>query len=121
MTRMPDSFSRKTWFSLSTWVCCFLNQGWDRFVVNTTTTAMTGTTNSRIEDSFTSCLRHMTMPPMSRIGVVIMVRSSICMVCWSWFTSLVVRVMREGVPKRSRSDWEKAWTLVNRASRISRP
>ena len=67
--------------STSTWVCCFLNQGCDFFVVTTIITAITGTTNSRIADSFTSCWRHMIMPPTSKMGVVIMVRSSICIIC----------------------------------------
>ena len=63
----------------------------------------------------------MMMPPMAMIGAAIttlsIISTTICTCC----TSLVVRVMSDGVPKRFTSAWEKLSTRRNSAPRTSRP
>ena len=63
----------------------------------------------------------MMTPPMAIIGAssttLSIISSTICTCC----TSLVVRVMSDGAPKRLTSAWEKLWTRRNREPRTSRP
>ena len=72
---------------------------------------MTGRMTASEMDSGTSCRRAMMMPPMAIIGAKsISVRPMAISICTCW-TSLVLRVMSEGVPKRLISLCERLSTL----------
>ncbi len=84
-------------------------------------TAITGMATRMTPDSGTFRRSAMMMPPMLMIGAEIttlsIISTTICTCC----TSLVVRVMRDGVPKRFTSACEKLSTRRNSAARTSRP
>ncbi len=63
----------------------------------------------------------MNTPPTIMIGAPAMIVSAICRKIWICWTSLVLRVMREGVPKLFISRAEKRSTRPNTAARRSRP
>ena len=63
----------------------------------------------------------MMMPPMAMIGAEIMMLSIISTTICTCCTSLVLRVMSDGVPKWLTSVCEKLSTLRKSAPRTSRP
>ena len=69
----------------------------------------------------TSCCSAMMTPPIASMGAetksVQVMRTTICTCC----TSFVVRVMREGAPKRATSRSENSLTVVKIPPRRSRP
>ena len=84
-------------------------------------TAMTGTMTSRISDSWASSRTAMKTPPTAMIGARIITLRPITRTCWTCWTSLVLRVIRDGVPNTLVSVWEKLTTLWKIAPRTSRP
>ena len=61
----------------------------------------------------------MKMPPMDMIGAVISMVQVNCTRSWTCWTSLVVRVSRDGAPKRAVSAAEKPvtwWKIADRRS-----
>ena len=61
------------------------------------------------------------IPPTARIGAMIIMLRPISTVIWTCWTSLVLRVMSDGVPKWLSSACEKLSTLRKMAPRTSRP
>ena len=83
--------------------------------------AMTGTaTTSRNESGPPSRMARM-MPPTHMIGAMTMSVRAACTNTWTCWTSFVLRVMSEGVPKWFISRAEKPWTRVKTAPRMSAP
>ena len=60
-------------------------------------------------------------PPTARIGAMIIMFRPIRTTIWTCWTSLVLRVMSDGVPKWLSSACEKLSTLRKMAPRTSRP
>ena len=83
--------------------------------------AAAGMATTSTTDRPTSTRNAMTMPMIMVSGAVIIIvqviTTSIC-TCW---TSLVMRVMSDGAPKRPTSRAEKPVTRWNRSRRRSRP
>ena len=63
----------------------------------------------------------MITPPTARIGALIIMFSAISTSCWTCWTSLVLRVISDGAPKRLSSTWPYDWTLRKMPLRTSRP
>ena len=61
------------------------------------------------------------IPPTARIGAMIIMLRPIRTVIWTCWTSFVLRVMSDGVPKWLSSACEKLSTLRKMAPRTSRP
>ncbi len=84
-------------------------------------TPSSGTATSSSEDSRTSWFSASTMPPIHMIGAdsnsVNVMRASI----WTCWTSLVVRVISDGVPKWVTSRSENRCTRPKMPCRTSRP
>ncbi len=97
------------------------NSGRIREMMTATITPSAGTATSSSEDSGTSWFSARMMPPTHMIGaatiMVNVISASIC-TCW---TSLVVRVISDGVPNLPTSRAENACTRLNTPCRISRP
>ncbi len=121
MTRMPDSCSRSTWLTRSILTCMTRKSGIARDISSPMTTAISGTMTSSRADSGTSCRRAITIPPTHMIGAVSItvspISTSICICC----TSLVLRVISDGVPNSLTSRAEKVCTVLNSDERTSRP
>ncbi len=61
------------------------------------------------------------MAPTASTGQRMTWRMSMATATWSWLTSLVMRVMSDGVPKRSTSAKEKRLTTAKSSRRMSVP
>ena len=120
-TRMPVSCSRSTLLTVSRRACISRKSGTMRLTMNPMTMSITGIATTRIHDSPTSWRSAMMTPPIARIGAetssVHVVSTRICTCC----TSLVVRVISDGAPKRETSRSENSPTRTKIASRRSRP
>ncbi len=121
MTRTPLRLSRTTWLIRSTLTCIARNSGRARRIITAMKVAMIGTMTSRMSDSWASSRTAMITPPMAMIGARIMMLRPITRTIWTCWTSLVLRVMSDGVPNRLVSVWEKLTTLWKIAPRTSRP
>ena len=121
MTRMPLRFSRTTWLIRSILTCIDWKSGiaWERRAP--TITPMSGTMTTRRPDSGTSSRRAMTIPPTAMIGAEIIIVRARATTVWTCWTSFVLRVMSDAVPKWFVSVCENASTLRNTALRTSRP
>ena len=84
-------------------------------------TAISGMITAIIAESGTSWRSAMMMPPIIMIGARIMTLSIITTTIWTCCTSLVLRVMSDGAPKRFTSVCEKLSTWRKIAPRTSRP
>jgi len=73
------------------------------------------------EESDTFRRSDMMMPPTIVMGARRMTFSDSSTTIWTCCTSFVVRVIRDGVPKRFTSASEKVSTLRKRMARTSRP
>ena len=97
------------------------NSGRARVTTSPMKTPITGTATRITLDSGTSRRSAMMMPPMAMIGAasvrLSIISTTICTCC----TSLVERVISDGVPKWLSSACEKLSTLRNRRARTSRP
>ncbi len=121
ITRMPESVSRVTWLMRSTLICMDLNSG-SALNSNVPITApMSGTMKMSAVESATSMRTAMMMPPMAVIGARIIMLSPMTTSCCTCCTSLVLRVMSDGVPKKLTSVCENASTRRKMALRRSRP
>ena len=72
-------------------------------------------------DSVTSSRTARMMPPTSMMGAVTSMVSAICKKSCTCWTSFVLRVINDGVPKRFISVAENCWTRSKTARRTSRP
>jgi hypothetical protein len=102
-TRMPVICSRSTRLMLSMQSCMRLNAGTMRTTIEPRAIAATGIATSRIAERPTSSRRAKITPTTSVIGaamaIVAAITTSICTCC----TSLVMRVISDGAPKRPTS------------------
>ena len=121
MTRTPLSVSRVTWLMRSIFTCMARNSGTALRTTRPMKTPMTGTAARITPERGTLRRSARMMPPMAVMGAEITTLSIISTVICTCCTSLVVRVISDGVPKRLTSTWEKLSTLRNRAPRMSRP
>ena len=101
--------------------CICRNSGRIREMMNVSMTASTGTATSSSDDSGTFWFSARMMPPTQMIGAdssrVNVMSASIC-TCW---TSLVVRVISDAVPRWFTSRSENSSTRLKVACRTSRP
>ena len=74
-----------------------------RFITKKITPAKNGAATKKINDIFRSRSIAITMAPAARNGARITKRISMATACCIWFTSLVKRVIRDGVPNLSTS------------------
>jgi len=108
ITRIPVICSRRTWLMRSILACMDRNSGTTVISIAPITTAMTGTATASSGDSAEPSLTAMKMPPTHMIGAMTMRVRAICRNNWICWMSLVLRVIREGVPKRFISREEKS-------------
>ena len=121
ITRTPLICSRSTRLVWSIRSCICRNSGRIRMMITPTMTASSGTATSSSEDSLTSWFRARMMPPTHMMGAdTISVNVSMASI-WTCCTSLVARVISDGVPNRPTSRAEKPCTRRNSACRTSRP
>ena len=118
---MPARVSLVTWLMRSIFFCIDWNSGSALKSKVPMTTPMSGTMTTSVVDSAASMRTAMMMPPIAMIGAVIIMFSPISTTCCTCCTSLVLRVMSDGVPKKLTSVWENASTLRKIALRTSRP
>ncbi len=121
MTRTPESVSRMTRLMRSIFFCIAWNSGRARLMTRPITSSRIGMITSRIPVSGTSWRRAMMTPPMTIIGADSIIVSASRTTCWTWVTSLVLRVMRLAAPKWLTSTWLNVSTLRNSPLRTSRP
>ena len=118
---MPVSCSRRILLTASMRTCMSRKLGTIREMIVTRQASRVGTQTSSSQDRPTSSRSAMITPPTIMIGAVTisvqLSRTSICTCC----TSLVVRVIRDGAPKRATSRLENDPTWWNTAARRSRP
>ena len=121
MVRTPVICSRRMAFTRSTKPCIRPNSGRLRHRISATISPSSGTLTSSTSDRCASCRTAMTTAPIPMTGAVItIVRNMVSVVC-NCCTSLVVRVISEGTPKRRRSVSENACTRSKTALRRRRP
>ncbi len=84
-------------------------------------TIMIGTITSRTPVRGMSWRRAMIRPPTIMIGAETIIVRPIRTTIWTCWTSLVLRVMSDAVPKWLTSTWEKDSTERKIAPRRSRP
>ncbi len=99
ITRTPAICSRSTLLMASIRSCMSRNSGRILEMIRVTSTPSTGTATTRMDDSFTFWFSARMIPPTQMIGadtrrVKVMMAS-----IWTCCTSLVVRVISDGVPK----------------------
>ncbi len=83
--------------------------------------AITGTITTRMPVSGTSWRRAMITPPTSMIGADTMTVRPMRTTIWTCWTSFVLRVISEAVPKWLTSTWENVSTFPKMPARRSRP
>ena len=97
------------------------NSGTIRDTIRPTAMTSDGTLTSSSQESPTSCCSAMMMPPTHMIGAVTSIVQVISTSIWTCCTSLVVRVISDGAPKRVTSRAENVPTWWKIAARRSRP
>ena len=121
MTRTPLRNSRVTWLMRSIFFCMDMNSGVAREITRPMKAPMMGIATRMTVESVTLRRSAMMTPPMAIIGAMSttlsIISTTICTCC----TSLVVRVMSDGAPKRLTSACENFWTRRKSAPRVSRP
>lgn len=118
---MPVICSRSTRLTVSIRVCMSRKPGTIRRMIRPSATASTGTQTSISQESPTSSRSAITTPPTLMIGAATsMVQLSSTSICTCW-TSLVLRVIRDGAPNRATSRAEKLLTRRKIEPRTSRP
>lgn len=121
ITRLPVICSRSTRFTVSRRVCMVRNSGRILRTISETAMPRTGTTASSTADSGTSWPSAMMMPPTHMIGADTISVNAMRTSIWTCWTSLVVRVIRDGAPNWPTSRAENDWTRAKTAARTSRP
>ena len=110
-----------TWLMRSIFFCMDMKSGVARQITTPMNAPMMGIATRMTPESGTLRRSAMMTPPMAIIGAcsttLSIMSSTICTCC----TSLVVRVISDGAPKRFTSAWENFWTRRNREPRTSRP
>ena len=99
ITRAPVICSRNTRLTRSILDCIDLNSGTAFDIRIKMTTSISGTTTTTSVESLTSSLSAMITPPTHMIGASTIIVRAICRNIWICWTSLVFRVMSDGVPK----------------------
>ena len=121
ITLMPVTCSRRILFTASIRDCIRRNPGIRFLMTNPRLTTIAGIATRSSHERCTSSRTAITTPPVIMIGalaiIVQPIKTTIC-TCW---TSLVVRVISDGAPKRPTSRFENDPTFRNTASRRSRP
>ncbi len=120
-TRMPVICSRSTRFTQSTDSCMMRKLGIILRMTRATLRASRGTATATSQDSPTSSRTAMTMPPTIMIGADTIIAAPMKTTVCTWVTSLVLREMSVGAPKRDTSCAEKSPTRAKIPARRSRP
>ncbi len=121
MTRTPPICSRRIRLIVSMRTCISRNSRRIRVMIRPISAASTGTMINSSEDSATSWLSAITMPPTPMIGAATIIVNVIRASIWTCCTSLVVRVISDGVPNRPTSRAENSCTRLKIPARRSRP
>jgi hypothetical protein len=85
------------------------------------TKAITGTATASNGESAAPSLIARNTPPTLMIGAITISVSAICRNSWICWMSFVLRVIKDGVPKRLISPAENPCTRLNTAPRMSAP
>ena len=120
-TRMPVICSRSTRFTQSTDSCMSRNCGIILRITSATDSASAGTATATSHESPTSSRSAMMMPPTIMIGADTIIAAPMKTTVCTWVTSLVLREIRVGAPKRETSWAEKSPTRAKMPARRSRP
>jgi hypothetical protein len=118
---MPVICSRMTRLTPSSETCIRPNHGTIREMTRPTQRPSSGTATATSQDSPTSSRSAMMMPPTIMIGVVTSIANAMNVTICTWVTSLVLREMSVGAPKRVTSCAEKPTTVPKTLPRMSRP
>ena len=118
---MPLSTSRVTRFTRSIRTCIALKSGIADRTIRPMNTSSTGMATKTTAESDTLRRSAMTMPPIIVMGATRITVRIISTTIWTCCTSLVVRVISDGAPKRFTSACEKLSTRRKSAPRTSRP
>ncbi len=110
-----------TWLMRSIFFCMDMKSGVARRMTRPMNTPMIGMATRMTLESGTLRRSAMITPPMAIIGAWSTTLSIMSSTIWTCCTSLVVRVMSDGAPKRFTSACEKRCTRRNSAPRVSRP
>ena len=120
-TRMPVICSRRMRLTTSIRPCMVRNSGGSFLTTSQIEPASTGTATTTSQDRPTSSRMAMMMPPIMVIGADSRTVADITTSIWTCCTSLVLRVISDGAPKRLSSRAEKVSTRSKIAARRSRP
>jgi hypothetical protein len=120
-TRMPVICSRSTRLMPSIRSCMTRNIGTMRNTTLPMARMRTGMLTASSQASPPSWRMAMTTPPMTVTGAARARLAAMTTSIWTCWTSLVIRVMSDGAPKRFISRAEKPVTRWKRLSRTSRP
>ena len=121
ITLIPLSFSLMKRLTESTSFCLFLKMGITYLITSAAISAIMGITAKMIVASLGLRTNDITTPPRSIMGTEIIIRRDVSTKSWITLTSLVQRVMREGVPILSISLCDKDSTLRKISLRRSLP
>ena len=102
-TRTPVICSRRIRLTVSTLVCMRRKLGIIARITRPTDTASSGTATATSQLRPMSSRRAMITPPIIIIGAVTIIVSAMLVTVCTWVTSLVVREMSVGAPKRATS------------------
>jgi len=100
MTRTPVICSRSTCVIRSIFTCIDWKRGIAKYIRIAKTAIISGRITIRMADSVTFSRTARMMPPTSMMGAVTSMVSAIWTKSCTCWTSLVLRVISEGVPKR---------------------
>ncbi len=84
-------------------------------MIKYSTAATNGITARKTRDSLRSIVIAITAAPITRKGARTTSLISIATALWTWFTSFVTLVIRDGVPNLSSSAWEREPMCLNRS------
>ncbi len=118
-TRIPVICSRSTRFTQSTDSCMIRNCGIILRITSATDSASRGTATPTSQESPTSSRSAMTTPPTIMIGAETIIAAPMKTTCCTCVTSLVVREISVGAPKRETSWAEKSPTRAKTSARRS--
>ena len=121
MTRTPVICSRSTRLMLSSRSCICRNSGRIRRMISARMIASSGTATSSSDDSGTFWFSARMIPPMHMIGADSSRVNVISASIWTCWTSLVVLVISDEVPRWFTSRSENISTRPKIACRTSRP
>ena len=121
ITRTPVICSRSTWLIRSSLTCMDRNSGTTSTTMTPITTPISGIATASSGDSAEPSLIAMNTPPTHITGAMTISVSAICRNIWICWTSLVLRVISDGVPNLFSSAAANPCTRSKTSARTSAP